>query len=162
MAEQLYISAEVSKAEKYQQLVPQIKALLDGETDHIANYANTAAAIRQVFGFYWVGFYLVRQQQLVLGPFQGTIACTRINYGRGVCGTAWKEERIITVSNVNDFPGHIACDSVSLSEIVIPVFVNGVVVAVLDIDSEYEAHFDETDAQYLQQIIHILETRLAI
>ncbi len=161
MAEQLYVREQASKEQKYEELIPQLKGLLDGETDNIANFANTAAAIRQVFGFFWVGFYLVKQQQLVLGPFQGTIACTRIPFGRGVCGTAWKEQRTIVVPNVNDFPGHIACDSASLSEIVIPVCYNKEVVAVLDIDSEYENHFDETDAKYLQQIVKILESSLS-
>lgn len=160
MAEQLHVLNEATKEEKYGMLLPQLKALLSAETDIIANYANTAAAIRQTFGFYWVGFYIVRQQQLVLGPFQGTIACTRIAYGRGVCGTAWKEKRTVIVPDVNDFPGHIACDSASLSEIVIPVFLKDEVVAVLDIDSEYANHFDETDAKYLRRIVDILQSGL--
>lgn len=160
MAEQLHVLNEATKEEKYGTLLPQLKALLSAETDIIANYANTAAAIRQTFGFYWVGFYIVRQQQLVLGPFQGTIACTRIAYGRGVCGTAWKEKRTVIVPDVNDFPGHIACDSASLSEIVIPVFLKDEVVAVLDIDSEYANHFDETDAKYLRRIVDILQSGL--
>jgi len=160
MAEQLDIYQYGSRAEKYEILIPQLKALLEGETDSIANFANTAAAIRQTFGFFWVGFYIVKNQDLVLGPFQGTIACTRIPFGRGVCGTAWKEKRTVIVPNVNDFPGHIACDSASLSEIVIPVFLKDEVVAVLDIDSEYENHFNELDAKYLRQIVGILESRL--
>lgn len=160
MAEQLHVDIHATKAQKYETLIPQLKALLEGESDAIANYANTAAAIKQTFGFYWVGFYIVRQQELVLGPFQGTVACTRISYGKGVCGTAWKEKRTMIVPDVNDFPGHIACDSASRSEIVLPVFLNDEVVAVLDIDSEYENHFDETDAGYLRRIINILELQL--
>lgn len=161
MSEQIYIDKHSSKTQKYEALIPQLKALLEGESDIIASYANTAAAIKQTFGFYWVGFYIVRQQELVLGPFQGTVACTRISFGKGVCGTAWKEKRTIVVPDVNLFPGHIACDSASRSEIVLPVFLNDEVAAVLDIDSEYENNFDETDAEYLRQIISILESLLS-
>ena len=158
MGEQLNISAHTSKEEKYKELIPQLKALLTGEVDIIANLANTVAALRQTFDFFWVGFYIVKEEELVLGPFQGTIACTRIRFGRGVCGTAWKERRTIIVPNVNLFPGHIVCDSASLSEIVIPLFQQGEVIAVLDVDSQYENHFDDTDAKYLQQIAGIVES----
>lgn len=148
-----------SKEEKYISLLPQLKALIEGETDIIANMANISAALRMTFGFFWVGFYIVKQEELVLGPFQGTIACTRIKYGKGVCGTSWKEKRIVIVENVNEFPGHIACDAASQSEIVIPLFYNNEVIAVLDIDSEHLNHFDETDARYLKQIVEFLDLK---
>jgi GAF domain-containing protein len=146
-----------SKEETYKSLLPQLKALLEGETDIIANLANTSAALKMTFGFFWVGFYIVKRDELVLGPFQGTIACTRIRYAKGVCGTAWKEKRTVIVEDVNQFPGHIACDAASQSEIVVPLFRNDEVIAVLDIDSEHLNHFDETDAHYLQQIVKLLE-----
>lgn len=161
MAESLHINNESSKQEKYQSLLPQLKGLLEGENDTIANMANISAALKMTFGFFWVGFYIVKREELVLGPFQGTIACTRIKYGKGVCGTAWKEKRIVIVEDVNSFPEHIACDSASQSEIVIPLFDNkNDVIAVLDIDSEHLNHFDETDAQYLQQITKLLENHI--
>ena len=146
-----------SKGEKYLSLLPQLKGLLDGETDTIANMANISAALKMRFGFFWVGFYIVKKEELVLGPFQGTIACTRIKYGKGVCGTAWKERRTVLVEDVNQFSGHIACDAASQSEIVIPLFNRDEVIAVLDIDSEQLNHFDETDARYLEQIVKLLE-----
>lgn len=157
MSHNLEIPASYSKQQKYQSLLPQLKALLEGEDDVIANYANLSAALKQAFGFFWVGFYIVRNEELVLGPFQGTIACTRIKYGKGVCGTAWKERRTIVVEDVDRFPGHIACDAASRSEIVVPLFHNDVVIAVLDIDSEHLSHFDETDALFLQQVVKLLE-----
>lgn len=157
MAESLNISHTSSKEEKYRSLLPQLKGLLEGETDTIANMANISAALKMTFGFFWVGFYIVKREELVLGPFQGTIACTRIKYGRGVCGTAWKEKRTVIVEDVNQFPGHIACDAASQSEIVIPMFNQDEVIAVLDIDSDHLNHFDETDASYLQQIVKLLE-----
>lgn len=157
MAEILHINNNLSKTELYQSLLPQLKALLGGETDTIANMANISAALKQAFGFFWVGFYIVKKEELVLGPFQGTIACTRIRYGKGVCGTAWKEKRTVIVEDVNQFPGHIACDAASQSEIVIPLFYKDEVIAVFDIDSEHLNHFDETDAQYLDQIVKLLE-----
>lgn len=158
----LYISSTFSKEEKYASLLPQLKGLLEGEDDMIANFANISAALKQSFNFFWVGFYIVKKNELVLGPFQGTVACTRIRYGKGVCGTAWKEKQTIIVEDVNKFPGHIACDAVSQSEIVIPLFSENNVIAVLDIDSEYLSHFDETDALYLQQIIKLLEEKNCI
>ncbi|MFV0539157.1 MAG: GAF domain-containing protein [Dysgonomonas sp.] len=159
MAESLYIDTNASKAEKYESLLPQLKGLLTGETDTIANFANVSAALKQIFGFFWVGFYIVKREELVLGPFQGTIACTRIKYGKGVCGTAWKEKRTVIVEDVNQFPGHIACDAASQSEIVVPLFIRDEVIAVLDVDSEHLNHFDETDARYLQQIVKLLEAQ---
>lgn len=160
MAEQLSTLKSASREDQYKYLLPQLKALIEGERDTIANYANICAALKQTFGFLWVGFYIVKKEELVLGPFQGTIACTRIKYGRGVCGTAWKENRTIIVPDVDQFEGHIACDSASRSEIVIPIHWNNQVVAVLDIDSEHLAHFDETDAQYLEELVSIIESNL--
>lgn len=156
MSHTLHISHS-SKEEKYLSLLPQLKGLLEGETDAIANMANISAALKMTFGFFWVGFYIVKREELVLGPFQGTIACTRIKYGKGVCGTAWKEKRTVIVEDVNRFPGHIACDAASQSEIVIPLFGHDEIIAVLDIDSDHLNHFDETDAHYLQQIVKLLE-----
>jgi GAF domain-containing protein len=156
MAESLHIQPTSSKEETYVSLLPQLKNLLERETDTIANFANVSAALKQAFGFFWVGFYIVKKDELVLGPFQGTIACTRIKYGKGVCGTAWKEKRTVIVEDVNQFSGHIACDAASQSEIVIPLFYRNDVIAVLDIDSEHLNHFDETDAHYLQQIVNLI------
>ena len=133
MAEELVIAANASKTQKYEALVPQIEALVNGESDFVANLSNIAAALKQTFNFFWVGFYLVKGNELVLGPFQGPIACTRIGLGKGVCGTAWKEQRTIVVPNVDEFPGHIACSSASKSEIVLPAFRNGIVLLVLDV-----------------------------
>ena len=152
MAEDLSI-IRGTKAEIYHSLIPQIKALLDGEPDLVANLANTAAALKEQFGWLWVGFYLVKDDELVLGPFQGPVACTRIKKGRGVCGAAWLQAKTLIVPDVEKFPGHIACSSLSRSEIVIPVIRNNKVVAVLDVDSEKEDQFDETDQQYLEEII---------
>ncbi len=146
-----------SKAEQYQALLPQIKALLEGEPDLIANLANIAAALKEQFGWLWVGFYLVKKDELVLGPFQGPVACTRIRKGRGVCGTSWAESKTLIVEDVSKFPGHIACSSLSQSEIVIPIIRNNEVVAVLDADSEALNMYDETDQQYLEDIIGWVE-----
>lgn len=157
MAEKIDVLKDGSREEQYQNILPQIKALLEGESDTIANLANISAVLKEAFSFLWVGFYIVKGEQLVLGPFQGRIACTRINYGKGVCGTAWKENRTITVADVNTFAGHIACDSESRSEIVIPIRKHSKVVAVLDVDSEIEANFSEVDAKYLQEIVCLLE-----
>nr|WP_297161575.1 GAF domain-containing protein [uncultured Dysgonomonas sp.] len=157
MAEKIDVLKGGSREEQYQNILPQIKALLEGESDTIANLANISAVLKEAFSFLWVGFYIVKGEQLVLGPFQGRIACTRINYGKGVCGTAWKENRTITVADVNTFAGHIACDSESRSEIVIPIRKHSKVVAVLDVDSEIEANFSEVDAKYLQEIVCVLE-----
>lgn len=146
----------ISKEEKYQSLVPQIESLITGEEDLIANLANIAAALKEVFDFFWVGFYRVKGDQLILAPFQGTVACTRIRYGRGVCGTAWKEKKTQLVANVDEFPGHIACSSASKSEIVVPIFNKGEVIGVLDIDSDQLNDFDEVDQKYLEEIVKII------
>ena len=151
MAENLLISTG-SKEEKYRELLPQLHALVSTETDFIANLANVAAALKQTFGFFWVGFYIVKGDELVLGPFQGPIACTRIRIGRGVCGTAWKKVRTLIVPDVEQFPGHIACSSDSKSEIVVPMIRQGEVVGVLDIDSDTLDSFDTVDARYLEEI----------
>lgn len=155
MAENLIINAG-DKEEKYRELLPQIHALVSTETDMVANLANISAALKQTFGFFWVGFYLVKDDELVLGPFQGPIACTRIRLGRGVCGTAWKEARTLIVPDVEQFPGHIACSSDSKSEIVVPVKKQDVVIGVLDIDSDTLDSFDDVDARYLEEIISSL------
>ena len=155
MAEELHI-AQGSKEEKYALLYKQVASLVESESDSIANMANVAAMIHETFRFWWTGFYRVAGEQLVLGPFQGPLACSRIAYGRGVCGTAWKELRTQVVPDVEQFPGHIACSSASKSEIVVPLFKDGTVVAVLDIDSEQLATFDETDKQWLERIVEML------
>jgi len=156
MAEELIISTELSKKDKYEQLIPQIAVLIEGEPSLIANLANVSAALHQTFGFFWVGFYLVENGQLVLGPFQGDIACTRIDFGKGVCGTAWKEKQTILVPNVDEFSGHISCSSKSKSEIVIPIISNTIVVAVLDVDSHVLNDFDEEDKVGLEKIANLL------
>ncbi|RZJ82404.1 MAG: GAF domain-containing protein [Flavobacterium sp.] len=157
MAEDLAIAKTGSKEEQYQSLIPQIEALLYGETDQIANMANISAALKEQFNWFWVGFYLVKNDELVLGPFQGPVACTRIKKGKGVCGSSWQQNEILIVPNVDEFPGHIACASASKSEIVLPVYQNGNIIGVLDVDSEYLAHFDEVDGKYLNQIIKFLD-----
>ena len=146
----------MTKAEKYQILLPQIEALVVGEPDMIAKMANVSATLHETFGFWWTGFYRVENDELVLGPFQGPIACTRIKYGRGVCGTSWQREESIIVPNVHEFPGHIACSSASNSEIVVPLIRDNKVIAVLDIDSTEFGTFDETDKAYLEQIVGLL------
>lgn len=156
MAEQLIVSESSSKEDMYTSLSPQIKALVEGETDLVANLANVAAALKEVFNFFWVGFYIVKNDQLVLGPFQGPVACTRIAYGKGVCGTSWKDKRAIIVDDVNQFPGHIACSSLSQSEIVIPIVRDNKVVAVLDVDSDKLSEFDAIDQKYLSEIVEYL------
>ena len=156
MSEQIFIAKDLSKAAQYQALLPQLQALTEGEPDVIANMANIAAALKEVFNFWWVGFYLVKDKELVLGPFQGPVACTRIAFGRGVCGTAWKEARTLIVPDVEQFPGHIACSSLSKSEIVVPLFRNEQVWAVLDVDSEHLNAFDETDAKWLSEVISMI------
>jgi L-methionine (R)-S-oxide reductase len=155
MSEDLKI-ATGDKAEQYQTLIPQIKALIEGEPDLVANLANIAAALKEQFGWFWVGFYLVKGDQLVLGPFQGPVACTRINKGRGVCGTSWAKAETLIVPDVEKFPGHIACSSLSRSEIVIPMIREGIVWGLLDVDSEHLDSFDETDKTYLEEIISLL------
>lgn len=153
MAEDLAI-IKGSKEEQYQSLLPQIKAIIEGEPDLIANLANIAAALKEQFNWWWVGFYFVKNDELVLGPFQGPVACTRIKKGRGVCGSAWQQAQAIIVPDVEQFPGHIACSSFSKSEIVLPVIRNEKVIAILDVDSDHLNYFSETDAHYLQQIIN--------
>lgn len=157
MAEEINISGAISKKEKYQQLLPQLKSLLETETDVIANMANVSAALKEVLGFFWVGFYRVNQSELVLGPFQGPIACTRIKFAKGVCGRAWKEQKTLVVANVDEFPGHIACSSLSKSEIVVPLFHNQKVAAVLDVDSNKLNAFDEIDEKYLNEIARLIK-----
>ena len=155
----LSASSAFNKEELYQSLLPQIRELIGKEKDWIANLANIAAALKQTFGFFWVGFYRVIGNELVLGPFQGPVACTRIPLGKGVCGTAWKERRTIIVPDVEQFPGHIACNSASKSEIVVPLFNKGEIVGVLDIDHDQLNTFDETDAKYLEMILTALPDR---
>ncbi|HSC52573.1 MAG TPA: GAF domain-containing protein [Phnomibacter sp.] len=156
MAEDLVLGTG-TKAEQYTALVPQIKALLEGENNLVANLGNVAAALKEQFGWLWVGFYLVdKPDELVLGPFQGPVACTRIKKGRGVCGGSWAQEKTLVVPDVEKFPGHIACSSASRSEIVVPVFNNGNVVAVLDVDSAELSSFDEVDLQWLEEIVALI------
>ncbi|MDN5288911.1 MAG: hypothetical protein JWR38_5185 [Mucilaginibacter sp.] len=157
MAEDLNITTSTDKTEQYTTLIPQIEALLYGEPDLVANLANISAALKEQFKWFWVGFYLVKNGELVLGPFQGPVACTRISLGKGVCGTSWQQAKTLVVPDVEAFPGHIACSSLSQSEIVVPIFDNGEVVAVLDVDSELLDQFDETDAQYLEQIVKLIK-----
>jgi L-methionine (R)-S-oxide reductase len=152
MSEDLHV-IQGTKEEQYQSLLPQLKGLMEGETDLIANLANLAAALKEQFKWLWVGFYLVKNNELVVGPFQGPVACTRIKKGRGVCGTSWAEAKTIIVADVEKFPGHIACSSLSRSEIVVPMIKNNEVVGVLDVDSEMLDQFDETDKEYLEQIV---------
>ena len=155
MAESLK-KIEGTKEEVYKELLPQIKALIEDEEDLIANLSNTVAVLKETFGFFWVGFYFVKGDDLVLGPFQGPIACTRIRYGRGVCGTAWKELKTQIVADVDAFPGHIACSSLSRSEIVVPLIKNGTIWGVLDVDSAELNTFDETDKKHLEHLASIL------
>ena len=155
MAEDLSI-AKGTKEEQYLSLLPQIKGLLEGEPDLVANLANVAAALKEQFGWFWVGFYLVKGEELVLGPFQGPVACTRIKKGRGVCGSSWAQEKTLIVPDVEKFPGHIACSSLSRSEIVLPLIRKGMVTGVLDVDSADLDNFDETDRRYLQEIIDLI------
>lgn len=155
MAEDLHISTG-TKETQYKEIIPQIAALLEGETDLIANLANISAALKEQFGWLWIGFYLVKEGVLVLGPFQGPVACTRIKKGRGVCGTAWAENRTILVPDVDAFPGHIACSSISKSEIVIPVRRGQQIIGVFDIDSAKLDDFDVLDQEYLEQIVALI------
>ena len=156
MAEELHISTPTDKIEKYESLIPQIEALISGETDLVANLANIAAALRYGMDFFWVGFYMVKEDQLVLGPFQGPIACTRINKGKGVCGSVWEKGISLVVPNVDEFPGHIACSSDSKSEIVVPIKKDGEVIGVLDVDSDQLASFDDIDQKYLERLMNSL------
>ena len=156
MAEDLDI-LKGDKQSQYESLIPQIKALIEGEKNQVANLANIAAALKEQFNWWWVGFYWIFDDELVLGPFQGPVACTRIKKGRGVCGASWEKEKTILVEDVEKFPGHIACSSASKSEIVVPVFQNGKIVGVLDVDSELLAHFDEIDQAYLEKIVGLIQ-----
>lgn len=156
MAEDLHINIG-SKEEQYQNLIPQIQGLISGEVDLIANLGNISAALKEQFGFFWVGFYLVKNDELVLAPFQGPVACTRIKKGRGVCGAAWERCETLVVPDVEKFPGHIACSSLSKSEIVLPLKKGDEIVGVLDVDSEHLNHFDAIDATYLEQIVAMIE-----
>ncbi len=155
MAEDLNIQTG-TKQEQYESLIPQIEGLLHGENNLVANLANISAALKQQFNWWWVGFYWVIDDELVLGPFQGPVACTRIKKSRGVCGGAWEQSKTLIVEDVEKFPGHIACSSASKSEIVVPVFNNGVIVGVLDVDSEHLAHYDEIDRLYLEKIVSLI------
>lgn len=144
------------KLEKYQSLYPQLKELVAYETDKIANMANIAAALKQQFDWLWVGFYLVKEEELVLGPFQGPVACTRIAFGKGVCGKSWEKAETLLVEDVDNFPGHIACSSLSKSEIVVPIIQNDIVIGVLDVDSESLSHFDHEDSVWLNKIVKLV------
>jgi len=157
MAEELIVVQSASKEEKYIGLIPQIEGLVYGEKDMTANLANIASALKYGMGFFWVGFYLVKQDELVLGPFQGPIACTRIKKGKGVCGTSWEKAETLIVEDVEAFPGHIACSSDSKSEIVLPAFIGSEVALILDVDSDQLGDFDEIDQQYLEKIMRIVE-----
>jgi L-methionine (R)-S-oxide reductase len=158
MAEDLTIVTG-TRQQQYEALIPQIAALLEGETDLIANLANVAAALKEQFGWLWVGFYLVKNQELVLAPFQGPIACTRIKKGKGVCGSSWEQRKTLIVPDVEKFPGHIACSSASRSEIVVPMMYDGEVVGVLDVDSKELKEFDTIDQVYLEQIVSLINFR---
>ena len=157
MAEQLIIASSSDKVGRYKTLLPQIESLVAGEPDVVANLSNIAAALKQTMNFFWVGFYLVKKNELILGPFQGPIACTRIALGKGVCGASWKEKKVVIVPNVDEFPGHIACSSDSKSEIVLPAFKSGEVALILDVDSDVLNDFDEKDEMYLQEVVRIIE-----
>jgi len=157
MAEDLTLLQNASKKENYESIIPQIEGLLFGEENLVANLANIAAALKEALGFFWVGFYLVdSEDELVLGPFQGPVACTRIKKGKGVCGTAWEQDKTLIVPDVDEFPGHISCASASKSEIVLPVELNGKIVGVLDVDSDRPDDFDEQDHTYLKKILELL------
>ena len=158
--EQSFRTNIANKEERYQRFLPDWELLISGETDEIAVLANTCAALREAFSFFWIGFYLIKNEQLVLGPFQGDVACYRIRKGRGVCGTAWAETRTQVVPDVEQFPGHIACSSLSKSEIVVPIIANDEVIGVLDIDSDQLATFDEIDRIYLEKLVHTLSQNL--
>jgi L-methionine (R)-S-oxide reductase len=160
MAEELIISTSTDKQERYQTLLPQIKSLVEGEPDLIANLSNITAALKQSMNFFWIGFYIVKGNKLVLGPFQGPVACTRIDFGKGVCGTVWKEKKTIIVPDVEKFPGHIACSSASKSEIVLPAFKNNEVALVLDVDSNSLDDFNSVDQKALEELMRIIETFL--
>ena len=157
MAEELKLTQSTDKAERYQSLLPQIEVLVSHEPDLTANLANIASALKYDMAFFWAGFYLVKEDELVLGPFQGPVACTRIRWGKGICGTAWKQAKTILIPDVNQFPGHIACSSDSKSEIVVPAFKDGKVALILDVDSDKRNDFDAVDEQYLEQLMKVVE-----
>jgi len=157
VAEELVIPETATKQERYDALLPQIESLVAGEPDVVANLSNIAAALKQAMNFFWVGFYIVKNNELVLGPFQGPIACTRIAFGKGVCGASWKEKKVMLVPDVDQFPGHIACSSASKSEIVLPAFKHGEVALVLDVDSDKLNDFDATDEAALQKLMRTVE-----
>lgn len=159
MAESIFFDSNTTKAEQYEEILPQIKALIEFETDRVANLANIAAVLKEVFDFLWVGFYVWKEDELVLGPFQGPIACTRIKSGKGVCGTSYEKAATIAVANVDEFPGHIFCSSFSKSEIVVPIVKNGEVVAVIDADSDKLNNFDEIDQKYLENLALLIATK---
>lgn len=161
MAESLSFSRAADRATIYEEIVPQIAALIDGEPDLIANLANVAAALKQAFRFFWVGFYLTKDGQLVLGPFQGPLACTRIDFGKGVCGHAYATHETVIVPNVDEYPGHIVCASESRSEIVVPMLKRGECIGILDVDSDKLNDFDQTDAAGLRNVVALIETSLA-
>jgi len=156
MAENLHFTPQADREQRYLEILPQLEALIDSETDTIANLANISAVLKEVFDFFWVGFYLVKGDELVLGPFQGPLACTRIKMGNGVCGAAWQMQKTQLVPDVDAFPGHIACSSVSRSEVVVPVIKNDQVIMVLDVDSDKLDDFDETDVRYLGQLAEMI------
>ncbi len=156
MAEDLSIQ-KGTKKEQYESLIPQIKGLIEGETNWVANLANIAAALKEQFNWWWVGFYMIENEELVLAPFQGPVACTRIKKGRGVCGASWEQSKTLIVDDVEKFPGHIACSSASKSEIVVPIYKDNLIIGVLDVDSEHLSHFDQVDKFYLNQIVALLK-----
>lgn len=159
MAENFNIPPTITgKTNRYEALIPQVKALVEGESDLIANISNIVAALREAMEFFWIGVYFAKNNELVLGPFQGPVACTRIQFGKGVCGTAWKEKKVIIVDDVDAFPGHIACSALSKSEIVLPALKNGEVFLILDVDSDRLSAFDKNDEKYLGEIIQIIES----
>lgn len=161
MAEELILDEKLSKEEKYKSLIPQIEALIKPEKDLIANLSNIASALKYGMNFFWVGFYLAKEDELVLGPFQGTVACTRIPKGKGVCGACWEKEKTIIVDNVEDFPGHIACSSLSKSEIVVPVFdANKNITLILDVDSDALSSFNKIDQIYLEKLAELISSKL--
>ena len=157
MAEDIHINKGLTREETYWEIIPQIKSLIEGENDIIANLANIAAVLREAFDFFWIGFYIVKENELVLGPFQGPVACTRIQQGKGVCGKAWQEKKAIIVPDVNQFPGHIACSSLSKSEIVVPVLKNNEVHLILDIDSDKLDDFSDLDLKHLMKLAALIE-----
>jgi len=157
LAEDIHINKGLTREETYWEIIPQIKSLIEGENDIIANLANIAAVLREAFDFFWIGFYIVKENELVLGPFQGPVACTRIQQGKGVCGKAWQEKKAIIVPDVNQFPGHIACSSLSKSEIVVPVLKNNEVHLILDIDSDKLDDFSDLDVKHLMKLAALIE-----